>query len=67
MGVFVPVFAGDSFWDCAVISMGWVPEKTRSFGVSRAAGDRQVQLALCDGIVQGQITGTEGLHQMRIR
>jgi hypothetical protein len=28
--------------------------------------DRQVQLVLCDGIVQGQITGTEGLHQMRI-
>jgi hypothetical protein len=57
---------GDSFWDCAVISMGWVPEKARSLGVSRAAGDSQVQLVLCDGIFQAQITGIEGLHQMRI-
>jgi len=43
-----------------------VPEKARSLGVSRAAGDRQVQLVLCDGILQVQITGVEGLHQMRI-
>jgi len=46
--------------------MGCVKDDARSLGVSRAAGDRQVQLVLCDGIVQAQITGIEGLHQMRI-
>jgi hypothetical protein len=65
---------GDSFWDCAVISTGCVPcdaeVKARPFVSGfwrpRAAGDSQVQLVLCDGIVQAQITGIEGLHRMRI-
>ena len=37
-------------------SVGGIPERS----------DRRVQLVLSGGIVQGQITGIEGLHQMRI-
>jgi len=54
---------GDSFWDRAVISMGCVPKKARSLGVSRAAGDSQVQLVLSGGIIWGTDHRPVGLHQ----